>query len=119
MSALQSIRRVTVYADSALESTIIEVATRLGSKGYSVTACRGRGKHEVLEGPRTAIPLVRLEFLVQPEAGETILQYLSLRRVPPPSRRRLHGRSLGRRPRRVLIRPAARFIGASNLSPKA
>jgi Nitrogen regulatory protein P-II len=76
MNALQTIRRVTVYADAALESIVIEIARRLGSKGYSATACRGKGKHEVLEDPGTGATLVRLEFLVQPAVGEKILQYL-------------------------------------------
>jgi hypothetical protein len=50
---------------------------KLGSKGYSVTTCRGKGKHEVLEDPMTGVSLVRIEFLVQPEVGDKIMQYLS------------------------------------------
>jgi hypothetical protein len=77
MSALKTARRVTVYADAALESALIEVAMSLGSKGHSASPCRGKGKHDLPGDARTDCALVRLEFLVKPEVGEKIMQHLS------------------------------------------
>jgi hypothetical protein len=78
MSELQTIRRVTVYADSALEPLVIAQAMKLGSRGYSAMTCRGKGKHEILEEPLTGVSIVRIEFLVKPEVGEKIMEYFSL-----------------------------------------
>lgn len=77
MIELQTIRRVTVYADAALESFIIQHALAVGARGYSAAECRGKGKHEILADPRTGASVVRIEFLVRPEVGEKIMYYLS------------------------------------------
>ena len=43
MIELQTIRRVTIYADGALEESLIEQFLALGSTGYTVVECRGNG----------------------------------------------------------------------------
>jgi Nitrogen regulatory protein P-II len=78
MSELQTIRRVTVYADGVLESILVEQAMKLGSKGYTVMNCRGKGKHEILDDPLTGVSSVRIEFLVRPEVADKIMQYIDL-----------------------------------------
>lgn len=77
MAELRTIRRATVYTDSVLESFLLEHFEKLGAKGYSVSDCRGKGKHDVLEDPRTGRSRVRIETLVKPEVGDKIMEYLS------------------------------------------
>jgi hypothetical protein len=77
MSELQTIRRITVYADASLEQFLIEQFLKLGAKGYSVIECRGKGKHEIIEDPYTGISRVRIETLVQPAVAEKIMHYLA------------------------------------------
>ncbi len=50
---------------------------KLGSNGYSISQCRGKGKHEVMEDPRTGVSLVRIEFLMKPEVWDKIMEHLS------------------------------------------
>jgi len=76
MSELQTIRRVTVYADGALEQTLLEQFLALGSNGYTVVECRGKGEHQTVDDPFSSSKQVRIELLVQPAVGERILNYL-------------------------------------------
>jgi hypothetical protein len=76
MGQLQTIRRVTVYADAALEDALLAKFTELGSNGYTVVACRGKGEHSVVTTPFTDVTHVRIELLVQPAVAGRILDYL-------------------------------------------
>ena len=77
MSALDTVRRVTVYADSALEHFLIEQFLKLGAKGYTVLDCRGKGKHEIVDDPFQGATRVRIELIVSPEVGEKLIGYLA------------------------------------------
>lgn len=77
MIELQTIRRITVYTDSALEEPLIEKFLELGAQGYSSVECRGKGKHEIIADPYGGHERARIELLVQPEVAEKILTYLS------------------------------------------
>jgi nitrogen regulatory protein P-II 2 len=67
---------VTVIAEAAVESRLIEDVKRLGAKGYSVGHVRGEGttgRHlQDLNGPS-----VRLETIVTLEVAEAILAHLA------------------------------------------
>jgi hypothetical protein len=76
MSEMQTIRRVTIYADAVLEQSLLEKLLALGSKGYTAIECRGKGKHEIVEDPLTGISRVRIEALVQPAVADKIIAYL-------------------------------------------
>ncbi len=77
MTKLIEIRRVTVIADVVLEKMLLDEFTQLGAKGYTCMDCRGKGRHNVVEGvdPFTAA-LVRIELLVQPVVADKIVDYL-------------------------------------------
>jgi hypothetical protein len=77
MSQLQTIRRVTVYADAALEETLLAKFTELGSNGYTVVDCRGKGEHSVVTTPFDEATQVRIELLVQPVVAERIIDHLA------------------------------------------
>jgi hypothetical protein len=74
---LTTVRRVTVYADSALEQHLLETFLRLGSTGYTIIECRGKGEHQVIEDPYTGVSRVRIELLVQPAVAERIMEHLA------------------------------------------
>lgn len=76
MAALNTIRRVTIYADAALETMILEGILKSGATGYTVLECRGKGKHEVIEDPFRGISRVRIEVLAQPPVAEAILEWV-------------------------------------------
>jgi hypothetical protein len=76
MSELQTIRRVTVYADSSLESIMIENFLALGANGYTLMECRGKGKHELVEDFLSGNTRSRIELLVQPPVADKIMTYL-------------------------------------------
>jgi Nitrogen regulatory protein P-II len=74
MIELKTICRVTVYADGALERTLLQQFLKLGSTGYTVTVCRGKGEHDTVDDPFATVTRVRIELLVQPEVAEKILK---------------------------------------------
>lgn len=76
MSELKTIRRVTVYADGALESILLKQFLAMGSTGYTVTTCRGKGEHDTVDDPFATVTRVRIELLVQPEVAEKILHFV-------------------------------------------
>jgi len=67
---------VTVIAEAAVESRLIEDVKRLGARGYSVGHVRGEGttgRHlQDLNGPS-----VRLETIVTVEVADAILEHLA------------------------------------------
>jgi hypothetical protein len=76
MSELQTIRRITVYADSAVETTLLEEFLKLGANGYTVVDCRGKGEHDSIADPFGTSSRVRIEVLVQPATADKIVGYL-------------------------------------------
>ncbi len=77
MSQLQTIRRVTVYADAALEDSLLAKLTELGSNGYTVVDCRGKGEHSVVANLFSEVSHVRIELLVQAAVAERIIDVLA------------------------------------------
>ena len=76
MGELKTISRVTVYADGALEAVLLKQFLAMGSTGYTVMACRGKGEHDTVDDPFATITRVRIELLVQPEVARKILKYV-------------------------------------------
>jgi hypothetical protein len=77
MSELQTIRRVTVYADATVESILLDRFHALGSKGYTVVDCRGKGDQGgSVDDPFSVSNRVRIEVLVQPQVADAIMAYL-------------------------------------------
>lgn len=68
---------MTVIAEAAVESRLIEDVKRLGAKGYSVGHVRGEGttgRHlQDLNGPS-----VRLETIVTVDVAKVILEHLAV-----------------------------------------
>ena len=46
----------------------------MGSTGYTVSVCRGKGEHDTVDDPFANVTRVRIELLVQPELAEKIIQ---------------------------------------------
>ena len=80
MTTMRTIRRVTVYADSVIEKSIVEHCMELGAKGYTTIECRGRGQHETCDDPFTGSTRVKIELLVNAPVAEKIVEYLTASR---------------------------------------
>ena len=76
MAELRTISRVTVYASGSLEAVLLKQFLAMGSTGYTVSACRGKGEHDTVDDPFANVSRVRIELLVQPEVAEKILTYV-------------------------------------------
>jgi hypothetical protein len=76
MSELKTICRVTVYADASLEAVLLKQFLAMGSTGYTVMACRGKGEHDTVADPFANVTRLRIELLVQPEVAHKILAYV-------------------------------------------
>jgi hypothetical protein len=76
MSELKTIRRVTVYADASLESILLKQFLAMGSTGYTVSDCRGKGEHDTVDDPFAKVSRVRIELLVEPEVAEKVLEFV-------------------------------------------
>ncbi len=74
MKEHKTIRRVTVYADGSLEAVLLRQILKMGSTGYTVSACRGRGEHDTVDDPFATVTRVRIELLVQPDVADKILE---------------------------------------------
>jgi hypothetical protein len=77
MAEMQTIRRITVYADQALEKPLLSHFLSLGSKGYTLTEARGLGEHHTIEDPFSRSTHIRIELLVQVAVADKIMEYLS------------------------------------------
>jgi hypothetical protein len=77
MIQLETIRRVTIYADAPLEDMIASKIVELGALGYTVLHGKGRGKHPTLDDPFADHNRTRIELLARPETADRIMQYLS------------------------------------------
>jgi nitrogen regulatory protein P-II 2 len=76
MVQLETIRRITIYAGSELEASLLTRFKALGAKGYTITESRGLGEHGTLDDPMARSTHVRIELLVQPAVADTIMDYL-------------------------------------------
>jgi hypothetical protein len=76
MIEMITIRRVTVYAAASLEQNLIPHFLSLGATGYTVTPCRGKGEHKVLDDPMVSTSHVRIELIVQPPVADKIMMFL-------------------------------------------
>jgi nitrogen regulatory protein PII len=76
MSVMQTIRRVTVYADGSLEARLLKQFLALGSTGYTVLDCRGKGEHDTVDDPFSQTKRVKIELLVRPEVADKIVDHL-------------------------------------------
>ena len=76
MIELQTVRRVTVYTEAALEAGLLGHFAALGARGYTVTPCRGQGSHGVMNDLFTGVTHSRIELLVQPDVADKILMFL-------------------------------------------
>ena len=74
MSDLLTVRRVTIIADSLLETVITTQLGRLGAKGYTIMDCRGCGEHQIVQDLFTISSRIRIETIVQPAVAEAIMQ---------------------------------------------
>ena len=77
MAEFHTIRRVTVYAETAMEPMLTRTLMDMGARGYTVTEGRGMGKHETLEDPFSNVNRVRIELMVQPPVADQILQWIA------------------------------------------
>ena len=81
-----TIRRVTVYAAARMEEELNAKFLKLGSTGYTVTECRGKGEHPVVDDPLgPSSSHVRIELLVRPEVADKIMEYLISYHLKNPS----------------------------------
>ena len=76
MSELKTISRVTVYADGGLEAILLKQFLAMGSTGYTVMPCHGKGEHDTVDDPFAKVTRIRIELLVQPEVARKILTYV-------------------------------------------
>ncbi len=65
------------FAKWEMKTRLFSRRKTLAGNCCSISQCRGKGKHEVMEDPRTGVSLVRIEFLVKPEVGDKIMEYHS------------------------------------------
>ena len=77
MTAMMTIRRISIYADANLEKFMLEQCLTLGARGYSVLSCRGKGMHESLDDPFAGANRVKIEVLANATTAEKILAYLT------------------------------------------
>ena len=108
MVELKTISRVTVYADGALEATLLQQFLKMGSTGYTVIGLPGQGRarhrrrpvRQRHPGPDRAAGAARAGREDPPPGRQPAVQ------EPPPGR--LHGDGPGGRRRELLSRTADR-----------
>jgi MFS superfamily sulfate permease-like transporter len=71
-----SIKRVTIVAQSELESQLADRCIELGASGYTAIPCRGAGRRTLNAGGAGSNSQVRIEVVVPPEIAEQILEYV-------------------------------------------
>lgn len=77
MLALSTLSRVTLIAESIIESKLVDGCLRLGAKGWSAVNCRGDAELSANRAFLDAGAKSRIEFIVQPAVAEGIVEYLS------------------------------------------
>ena len=76
MQKLAPVKRITLYADSALEKHLLEKVTYFGAKGYTLVEARGGGSRAVLQDFFGRSPLVRIEVIANDVTAQKILDHL-------------------------------------------
>lgn len=76
MPALTPVSRVTVIAESVLESKLIYNFLKLGAKGWSAMDCRGAGERHLVQAVLDAGAKSRIEVIVKPAVADKIIAYL-------------------------------------------
>ena len=79
---LQSVQRITIYADDRAESEIIGQFRQFGVTGYTSVPVSGAGRSDIAQDPFKNKVCVRIEVLAAEEVSERILDFL-YRRVMP------------------------------------
>ncbi|MCA1686360.1 MAG: hypothetical protein LC745_10380 [Planctomycetia bacterium] len=86
MTEYTTIRRMTVYAAARMEEELVAQFLKMGSTGYTVTECRGKGEHPVVDDPLGPTHShVRIELLVQPLVADKVMAYLTAYHLKNPS----------------------------------
>ncbi|MBI3838588.1 MAG: SulP family inorganic anion transporter [Planctomycetia bacterium] len=70
------LRRVTIVAQSELESQLVDRCIALGASGYTSIPCYGAGRRTAAEGRTARNSQVRIEIVVPPEIAEQILDFV-------------------------------------------
>jgi hypothetical protein len=73
---LSNLKKVTIIADDALETYLIEEIIASGSKGYTVEEARGEGFHNLLKTEING-KSVRIDTIVSSIAAEKILEIIN------------------------------------------
>ena len=73
---LVRIKRVTIVADSDLESQLANRCIELGASGYTSIPCRGAGRRTLAKGSTACNFQVRIEVVAPAEIAEQILEYI-------------------------------------------
>lgn len=79
---LQSVQRITIYADDRAESEIIGKFRQFGVTGYTSVPVSGAGRNDMAQDPFKNKVCVRIEVLAAEETGERILDFLYRRVIP-------------------------------------
>lgn len=70
------LKLVTVITESALESTLIKVVTKIGANGYSITDVRGKGSRGTRNASWDATSNIRMEIVCTQKVADEIAEYL-------------------------------------------
>lgn len=73
---LARLRRITVVAEPACEELLQRECLARGASGFTVTASRGVGRHNVHDGTWETTTGIRLETIVPFQVSEGLLRYL-------------------------------------------
>jgi len=75
MTAVKSLKLVTIVAEAVLEDRLLAELKRLGAKGYTISEARGEGSRGVRASEWEGNNL-RIECVVSDDAAERILAHL-------------------------------------------
>lgn len=77
MEKLQSVYRITIYADGSLESRIVERLLECGARGYTAMDGRGSGQRQIVENMWGRAEVSRIEVLTREETGQKIVNAIN------------------------------------------
>jgi hypothetical protein len=76
VAKLIQIHRVTIIAETSLESALIDKILKMGAKGYTCSNCFGKGKHQMMEDPYTGRTQMQITVLAVTPLAEEILKHV-------------------------------------------
>lgn len=79
------VRRITIYANTAYETRLLEKLTELGATGFSTSSISGAGRRQLTSNELEAEEGVRIEVLVTPNVALRILAYIDRELLPDPA----------------------------------